>query len=315
MDPAAAAARVLRAGTGRRPRGRRLPLRVERPLVPAAGLMAAASPYVELHAHSAFSFLDGASTPAELALAAADHGYPALALTDHDGIWGSREFAESCKRPGAAGDHRRGADLGPVVGTAGPPHPAGRKHGRVPQPLPAADRRARPHPRQHRAQRRTAVGDAGAAGGARRGARLPLRLRPRRGPGGRLGAGRNGGRRAAGQAPARRFRPRALPGRAAAALLAPRPRPQPLARPARRPPRRPLRGDRQRPLPQPPPHPPAGRLRRDRARADAGGVGAAAARQPQLGARLPGGRWPRASPSTRRRSPRRCEWPSGSSST
>jgi error-prone DNA polymerase len=59
--------------------------------------MAATAPYVELHAHSAFSFLDGASTPAELAVAAAAHGYPALALTDHDGVWGSREFAEVCK--------------------------------------------------------------------------------------------------------------------------------------------------------------------------------------------------------------------------
>ena len=52
---------------------------------------------MELHAHSAYSFLDGASTPAELAVAAELHGYPALALTDHDGVWGSREFAESCK--------------------------------------------------------------------------------------------------------------------------------------------------------------------------------------------------------------------------
>ena len=59
--------------------------------------MPAAAPYVELHAHSAFSFLDGASTPAELATAAAGLGYPALALTDHDGIWGSREFAEVCR--------------------------------------------------------------------------------------------------------------------------------------------------------------------------------------------------------------------------
>jgi error-prone DNA polymerase len=50
-------------------------------------------PYIELHAHSAFSFLDGASTPLELAGAAAALGYPALALTDHDGIWGSMEFA------------------------------------------------------------------------------------------------------------------------------------------------------------------------------------------------------------------------------
>ena len=58
------------------------------------------APYVELHAHSAFSFLDGASTPLELAAAAAELGYPALALTDHDGVWGSMEFAEACKQLG-----------------------------------------------------------------------------------------------------------------------------------------------------------------------------------------------------------------------
>jgi error-prone DNA polymerase len=54
-------------------------------------------PYVELHAHSAFSFLDGASTPMELAAAAAEVGYPAFALTDHDGVWGSMEFAHACR--------------------------------------------------------------------------------------------------------------------------------------------------------------------------------------------------------------------------
>jgi error-prone DNA polymerase len=59
--------------------------------------VSAAVPYVELHAHSAYSFLDGASTPLELAYAADDLGYPALALTDHDGVWGSREFAEACR--------------------------------------------------------------------------------------------------------------------------------------------------------------------------------------------------------------------------
>ncbi len=56
-----------------------------------------AAPYIELHAHSAFSFLDGASTPAELAGAAAELGYPAMALTDHDGVWGSMEFVHACK--------------------------------------------------------------------------------------------------------------------------------------------------------------------------------------------------------------------------
>jgi error-prone DNA polymerase len=65
------------------------------------------SPYIELHAHSAFSFLDGASTPMELAAAAEAHGYAALALTDHDGIWGSREFAEACE----------GFELRPITGS------------------------------------------------------------------------------------------------------------------------------------------------------------------------------------------------------
>ncbi|HEY0316932.1 MAG TPA: error-prone DNA polymerase [Solirubrobacterales bacterium] len=55
------------------------------------------APYIELHAHSAFSFLDGASTPMELAAAAAERGYPAFALTDHDGVWGSMEFAHACR--------------------------------------------------------------------------------------------------------------------------------------------------------------------------------------------------------------------------
>jgi error-prone DNA polymerase len=66
--------------------------------------MAAAAPYVELHAHSAFSFLDGASTPAELASAAAQLGYSAFALTDHDGVWGSMEFVQACKEIEACGE-------------------------------------------------------------------------------------------------------------------------------------------------------------------------------------------------------------------
>jgi error-prone DNA polymerase len=53
--------------------------------------------YVELHAHSAYSFLDGASLPEELAARAAELGYEALALTDHDGVCGSLEFAHAAK--------------------------------------------------------------------------------------------------------------------------------------------------------------------------------------------------------------------------
>ena len=55
------------------------------------------APYVELHCHSAYSFLDGASLPEELALRAAELGYETLALTDHDGVYGSLEFAHAAK--------------------------------------------------------------------------------------------------------------------------------------------------------------------------------------------------------------------------
>jgi len=55
----------------------------------------AAVPYAELHAHSSFSFLDGASGPAELAVEAERLGLHALALTDHDGLYGIVRFAEA----------------------------------------------------------------------------------------------------------------------------------------------------------------------------------------------------------------------------
>jgi error-prone DNA polymerase len=55
------------------------------------------SGYVELHCHSAYSFLDGASLPEELAARAAELGYKALALTDHNGVYGSLEFAHAAK--------------------------------------------------------------------------------------------------------------------------------------------------------------------------------------------------------------------------
>ena len=51
--------------------------------------------YVELHCHSAFSFLDGASHPVELANTAAMQGHEALALTDHDGLHGAMEMAQA----------------------------------------------------------------------------------------------------------------------------------------------------------------------------------------------------------------------------
>ena len=61
---------------------------------------AAGVPYAELHAHSNFSFLDGASHPEELAEEAARLGLEALALTDHDGFYGVVRFAEAARAVG-----------------------------------------------------------------------------------------------------------------------------------------------------------------------------------------------------------------------
>ena len=58
------------------------------------------SRYAELHAHSAFSFLDGASQPEELAVEAARLGLSALALTDHDGLYGVVRFAQAARAVG-----------------------------------------------------------------------------------------------------------------------------------------------------------------------------------------------------------------------
>ena len=58
--------------------------------------------YVELHTSSAFSFLDGASLPEELVGRAADLGYRALAITDHNGLHGAMEFARAARAVGIA---------------------------------------------------------------------------------------------------------------------------------------------------------------------------------------------------------------------
>ena len=53
--------------------------------------------YAELHCHSAFSFLDGASPPDEILAEAHRLGYPAIALTDRNGIYGSLAFAHAAQ--------------------------------------------------------------------------------------------------------------------------------------------------------------------------------------------------------------------------
>ena len=59
-----------------------------------------ATEYVELHAHSAFSFLEGASLPEDLASRCAEFGQPAMAVTDRDGVYGAPRFHLAAKRLG-----------------------------------------------------------------------------------------------------------------------------------------------------------------------------------------------------------------------
>jgi error-prone DNA polymerase len=56
--------------------------------------------YIELHTCSGFHFLEGASTPEELAAEAARLGYPAVALLDRDGLYGAPRFFRACREVG-----------------------------------------------------------------------------------------------------------------------------------------------------------------------------------------------------------------------
>lgn len=60
-------------------------------------------PYAELHVHSSFSFLDGASMPESLAEEAARLGLTAIAITDHDGLYGIARMAEAAAELGGLG--------------------------------------------------------------------------------------------------------------------------------------------------------------------------------------------------------------------
>ena len=73
-------------------------------------------PYVELHCHSAYSFLDGVSLPEEMARRAGELGHTALALTDHNSVSGSMELAQSAADCGIRAIH--GAELDLVLDPA-----------------------------------------------------------------------------------------------------------------------------------------------------------------------------------------------------
>ena len=84
-----------------------------------------ALPYAELHAHSSFSFLDGASSPEELLEEAERLGLYALAVTDHDGFYGIVRFAEAAEKSGVKTVFGAELSLGLAEPQNGEPDPEG----------------------------------------------------------------------------------------------------------------------------------------------------------------------------------------------
>jgi error-prone DNA polymerase len=91
---------------------------------PGAGRRVRSSvPYAELHAHSAYSFLDGASTPEELVEEAARLDLRSIALTDHNGLYGVVRFAEAAAELDIATVFGAELSLGPMARTDQPDPP------------------------------------------------------------------------------------------------------------------------------------------------------------------------------------------------
>jgi error-prone DNA polymerase len=82
--------------------------------------MTSTPPYVELHCHSAYSFLDGVSLPDELAHSAGELGHRALALTDHNSVSGSMELAQAGADHGVRVIHGAEIDLTTASGRDAP---------------------------------------------------------------------------------------------------------------------------------------------------------------------------------------------------
>ena len=112
--------RDLGRDLGRGPGHRREPV-----LQPIRRESEVAVPYAELHCHSAFSFLDGASTPEALVEEAVRLGLEALAITDHDGFYGVVRFAEAAKDTGLRTLYGAELSLGLPAGQQGIPDPVG----------------------------------------------------------------------------------------------------------------------------------------------------------------------------------------------
>src|SRR5436190_12432901 len=103
----------------------RLPARA-----PVAGPRGHVPPWAELHCHSSYSFLDGASSPAELVAEAARRGLEALAVTDHNGMYGVPQFAQAAAKL----TDQTGVTLGTVFGAELSVNPLGVERAGAPDP-------------------------------------------------------------------------------------------------------------------------------------------------------------------------------------
>ena len=279
MDRSSASAPLLRADHRRRCRPCRVPRPRKRALVQPdgsvtgrAGMSTSSCTPTRPTRSSTAPRVRRSWSPAH-----AVHGYPAMALTDHDGLWGSMEFAHACKGLGIQAI--TGAELTVDDGshlTLLVESRAGYRN--LCRLITLAHEGTRDNPRERTAPKlslgeivRHSEGLICLSGCAREGA---LAARVERGD---LSGAERIGRRLAG-----RLRPGTLSGRAPAAVLAPRPHAQPRARAARRATGRAVRRDRQRARASPRPRPPAGRVRRGAPALDARPDRARAARQLEL---------------------------------
>lgn len=92
---------------------------------PRTGAKPPTVPYAELHCHSAFSFLDGASTPEQLVAEALRLGLDALAITDRDGLYGVVRFCEAARDTGLRTLYGAELSLGLPEPQLGVPDPVG----------------------------------------------------------------------------------------------------------------------------------------------------------------------------------------------
>ncbi|MGY2084511.1 DNA polymerase III subunit alpha [Blastococcus sp. SYSU DS0539] len=83
--------------------------------------MAVSDPFVHLHVASGYSMRYGANHPADLVARAAEHGMPALALTDRDGLYGAVKFALACRSAGVRPIFGVDLAVAPSLGTSVPP--------------------------------------------------------------------------------------------------------------------------------------------------------------------------------------------------